>query len=276
MTEPTDLSLGSDAEMEATGTENRLTSITTSTRNWILYLPPEIRIMIYRNVLQLPHEIFWRFPLLHTRPRLQALLSLLRTSSVIRAEAIPVFFRENTFIFSSRSPSLATGSFWWLIRNVTMFIELSARDQGPREQFLDILHHLGNPSTIRGKLTLYIALFFPFFSRHRCLLLVYICGLGRFTNFRAVELQIVCLGPRAPNPAIFYDFFENAQRQVLGPATAATPRVTGEAETFVRGPVLTFFPQQFVNAQPRREDVDWMEYLDGIRLTWNGDETDAN
>lgn len=265
MPELNDLPTGSDTAMEDAGTEDQPTLSITSTRNWILYLPPEIRMIIYRDVLQLPHEIPWEFPLLRSLPNLQVLASLLRTSSLIRREAIPVFFGVNTFSFSRWSPRLAVGSSWWLIQNLAIYIQIGAANHGPRQQFLDIIHNLGNPSTIRGTLSVYITMDFPFLSFRRVPLHFYLRSLGRFTNFRAVELYLFCRGPLAPDPAIFYGLFENAQRYVLGPAR---PLATGHG--------LIFLPQQFVNAQSRREDVDWMEYLDGIRLTWRGDETDAD
>lgn len=75
-------------------TETLLTPAITSSHNWILYLPPELRMMIYRYVLKLHFAISYYLPFL---PHVQVVTGILHTSSLIRRESICVFYRENTF-----------------------------------------------------------------------------------------------------------------------------------------------------------------------------------
>lgn len=57
---------------------------------------------------------------------------------------------------------------------------------------------------------------------------------------------------------------------------AMTP-VCGPAQSFVTIGGLRFYPQDYLNSLPREVDVDWMDRLDGIRLSWNqGTPTNAH
>lgn len=47
--------------------------------------------------------------------------------------------------------------------------------------------------------------------------------------------------------------------------------IFGPAESIADGRGLVFHPQNHLSSLPRKEAVDWMDHLDGIRLNWNED-----
>lgn len=116
-TEPEDTTQNLSVSIAAT--ESELSLSTPSIRNWILFLPPEIRLIVYRDVLLLPYcvpyDFGWILPdlrhinespfisFLHAgrHPGVQAVTGILLTSRLIPKECLSVFYRENTFMFPS-------------------------------------------------------------------------------------------------------------------------------------------------------------------------------
>lgn len=294
MTDPNDLSLDNEREPEDTttetvtneialqnqsasnvATENQHTSGSTSTRNWILYLPPEIRAMIYRYVLQqyptLPYEPFslnphWQF----------SLTPILNTSRLIRREGLDIFYRENTF----RIPQ----NFWTcypapspqyndiiqnfrchtsLIQNSATYTQLSDTIEGPDEAFLAVIHRFTDPAIIRGT----IEFSFSISNGHYrgAPLDFFIHCLGRFTNFRIVEVHFY-YDRDDLSTAVYRDRVETALRFVLGPARTHDSR----PDSYL-GPGLIFYPQRFLHAQQSEENVNGIDRQDR-----DGDEANAD
>lgn len=256
-------------------TENQSSPSIAFTRNWIVYLPPEIRLIIYRYVLQLPYELPYDSSLLWRDPTMQGLTGILYTSRLIRGESLDVFLRENTFYFLAfftRLTATPSARIRDTIQNITVDIRLSRCYRGPRELFLGIIQTFGDPAIIRGTFNVRFFLFLHGHSLSRVSLYFFLRGLGRFTNFRIIELDLF-YRRRAPLDATMYcNSIENALQPALGLATR---------HFHATGHDLAFFPQEFLNSQPSRENHDWIDCLDGIRLDWNGDgingdDTDAH
>lgn len=244
-------------------TENLPTSSTASRRNWLLYLPPELRLIIYHYVLQLPYDLpynpqrFWGYS------DIQAVTGILRTSRLFREEGVDVFFRRNTFLVRRLVqpfqviPSRRIAD---RLQNIVIDIRIAVALQRPRARFIDIIHNFGDPAIVRRTFRVNFFMSLRYILR-RPPLDFFIRGLGRFTNFEVVEVDLFYRRRPAMSTAVHCDRVERALQFVLGPAE---PRAAGHG--------LTFLPQQFLRAQPSRENCDWMDYLDGIRLDWNGDE----
>lgn len=248
----------------ATANQHNLAII--STRNWFLYLPPEIRLIIYHHVLLLPHDVNYDFPMVWRHPEVQAVTGILRTSRLIRGEAIDVFLRENTFVFLPWLMSLpimaSIPQSNDRIQNFTVDILLCPPwYQSLHPFFTAIMRHLGDTTIIRGTLSVHFTIDLDD-DVHGAHFRSYLRGLGRFTNFQVVEIDFVDPMRRAQSTAMHCDFLHNALRFVLGPA-----------KPYTEGEGLIFYPQRFMNAQPPRENVDWIDLLDGIRLDWDRDET---
>lgn len=251
-------------------TENQPAPTIAPLRNWILYLPAETREIVFQYLLQLPQPVPYHLRSLWSRRDVQAHTGILRTSRLIHREGINIFYRVNTFSVPilptfTMVPSRRIGD---TMQNLSVNISLLSRLQGTREQFIALIHTFGDPAILRG--TFSICIFLP--PRYRlqpCPLQLFLRGLGRFTNFRVVTVNVaharvpVLLTSRCFGIESHYQRIENFLRPVLGPPE---PRAIRQA--------LTFLPQSFLNAQRSRED--WMDYLDGIRLDWNGDEANAD
>lgn len=260
---------------DGTGSQNQLVSdavtehhpvpTTTPPRNWILYLPPEVRDIVFRYVLQLPCPVPYHLPFLRSIKGVQARTGIFHTSRLIHAESINVFYRVNTF-YVSRLPRitvLPSQSVSDMIQNLNFDISLGiAFMRTCREQFIALVLTFGDPAIIRGTLRVLIYIPPPH-HRRPSPLPFFLRGLRRFTNFRVVEINLRYTSRTTYTIAGHYGRVENALRTVLGPTT---PPATGQG--------LTFLPQRFLNTQRPRED-DWMNHLDGVRLDWNGDGTDA-
>lgn len=278
-----------------TAIETQSTPSSASTRNWILFLPPEIRLMVYRNLLRLPDRLLLDLPAVWACPTVQAVTGIVRTSKLIRLESIDVFYRENTFLIRrfprfTIFPSRQIGD---RIQNLAFGISLLTTSQGDRDQFICIIKNFGDPSIIRGTFNVRFVLPTRYRLR-RTPLQFYLRGLGRFTNFQIVGVDLAYWRECTLNIARHFPRLENALKFVLGPARH---RATGQGQTFLlqryvqgtmrprpMGHDLTFHPQQFLNAQRflnaqlSQKNVDGMDYLDGIRLGWNKNEleTDQN
>ncbi|MCJ1467991.1 hypothetical protein MMC07_006617 [Pseudocyphellaria aurata] len=240
----------------------------TSTRNWILYLPPEIRRIIYRHVLQEPCELSWNWLPSLSQSGLQALPGLFFTSRLIYRESMEAFYRVNTFYVHSWHPRMALSPsrpMSHLLQNLHVPVWLSEHGHIDRRQFGEVIKAIGDPNIIRHTLYLEIKMFppsdmFPLPSMqflHQ--------GLGRFTNFRHVEVGISYTNRPDLSCAMQYEGVVNAMQQVLGPATC------GRLRNGRNG--LTFHPQRFLNRQPPQESVDWIDHLGELHRLWNEDDS---
>lgn len=259
-------------EETAPGSQNQVVSNTvteqpaptiTPPRDWILYLPPEVRAMVFRYVLRLPHPVPYYLPTLWGRNDVQAQAGILRTSRLIYRESIDVFYNVNTFFFLRHwritvAPSQTVGH---MIQNLDVDIDLrlSLTTPAPRAQFHALTRIFGDPARVRG--TLSFRIFFPEDRPCRPNTLQYfVRRLHQFSNFRTVEVNFrFTWYTHASSRARLYNRVETNLRTRLGPAG---PRAAEES--------LIFLPQQFLKARRLRED------LERLRLDGNGDRTDPD
>lgn len=251
-------------------TENEPTASITRPRDWILYLPPEIRMSIFRHLLQLPFHLPYNLPLLLVHPHLQTLIGIFRTSRLIRRESIDVFYRDNVFYrmrtFRVRTwyPRFTVVPSWRIgdmIQNLAIDMQLSRPYRALREQFINMINAFGDPAIVLGTPT--VLFFFVAHLRHRWdrgPLHFFLGGLGRFTNFQIVNIHVRPLLP----PAL-----TNVLTQVVNPLRLAL----GPANPHDRGYGLTFLPQRFLNTRSSRQNIDFIDQLAGIHLDSNRDET---
>lgn len=279
MTEPNNLSTDSDLPDDTSiqnqsvrnaAIESQHPPGSASTRNWILYLPPEVRLVIYGYVFQLPFALPYDSQLLWAHPVVQSITGILRTSRLFRAESMTVFYRESTFFFQTWSPSftiLPSQQIGDMVQNFDIEILVAFGDRHLPNQFINIIHAFGNSAIIRGTLNVHFFLSGP--SPHlwpRPPLEFHLGCLCRFTNFRIVEVNISYNYNRSSQATQRYrDRVEDALQFVLGPARPT-----------LRGNGLIFRPQQFLNAQLQLQNLESTDRLDGIRLNWNGDESNAD
>ncbi|MCJ1428710.1 hypothetical protein MMC29_006621 [Sticta canariensis] len=238
--------------------------LSTSNRLGLLSVPPEVRILIYRHLLveENPLSTYWigsydPFP------------AILNTSSLIRQEAFQVFYGENTFYIGNVHPGFSILNNQQ-IRNTILNVRFIFRLNDPspnraRTNFINLIEAFGSPAIVRRTLTIIIRVG-PFYNHlfdwlNR--------GLPRFTNFRNVIFRYVpdsshlCAKGFCP---IVCQLHEQILPPVFGPGSSQGVRRR-----------LVFHPQRYLNSLPPGVDVDWMDYLDGIRLTWDQDPpSDAN
>lgn len=230
-----------------------------STRNPMefLDLPRELRFMIYRHLLVRPHSL--EITSVHPKPRLA--VNVLRTSKLIHREASDILYRENRFTNCAMSPYESLTPFPRIvdtIQNTNVGLLIKPQEFLPLKGFLKFMHYFGTPSITRDTLRINFVVLTSSarpVEEFRIPLRWLRRALGRFTNFRTVELQIWHY--RAQNRFFdILDFFEAALAPVLGPAeTSADPRDG-----------LRFHP---LDHRDRTRDLrggDWADFLDGIRL----------
>ncbi|MCJ1462543.1 hypothetical protein MMC07_001145 [Pseudocyphellaria aurata] len=232
------------------GSNAELTLSATSTRNWIMWLPPEIRNMIYRQVLQLPEPIPYYTPILLRHPAVQAVTGILRTCRSIRRESTDVFFRANFFCVRPWVPSIdvfPSRRINDMIQNIEMEIPLSAAAlEGPREQFMCLMRIFGQPGIERG--TLRIRFLLHIRRRHdgpQPSMSFYLVALGQFASFRSVEIDLYHSQRPNLSTAKDCDRVKTALQDLLGPATSRA-----------KGHGLTFFPRKFRSTQRMRGEDD--------------------
>ena len=225
MTEPNDRSFvnsttpekESDAD-EAMSSKGAVAKV-ISTRTGLLDLPPEIRLMIFR------HLLVRQIPLPGVLPHTEASfpdLSILRTSKLIHQEAFDVFYKENRFHSWFWKPPFPVSRFPRIvntIQNIETDMTLGAtfsdskKPRGGVAAFVRLMQCLENHSIIRRKLvlTLYID---P--SPHSLKWLV--GALGRFTNFRTINLHLLAVWFRVPHKEFFEwcEHLKTALKPVLG------------------------------------------------------------
>lgn len=232
--------------------------ISTGNPPGLLDLPPELRLMVFRHLLVYPHNLD-----LEDRNVSRPPIAILRASRLINKEAFDVLYRGNRFIFKSYGhPSHWPRSFQSFPRFIDMMqnihVEIPLYSKLAIPWFLIYMRRFGNPSSTRGT-----------FAVDFCNLSVvedrtpmmewFIGALGRFTNFKTIELRFSKTIAYRVQITNVTEYFESALEPVLG-----------HAEYFGhKGRGLRFHPMDHPNHRRKLEDTDWADYLDGIRLEWN-------
>lgn len=270
---------------EATPEHPSTTNVTsTSSKLGLLALPAELRVIVLRHLLLANCPI----PTGRMTPSYQPLPAMLHTSRLIRQEAFQVFYAENSFFIGALNPTysiLSNQQIRDTIQNVH-YDEFDERlDSSPAHRqliFIDMIREFGSPAIVRH--TLNIVFRIDHRTCHK-LLHFFVRGMPRFTNFRTIRFRFLARSLKSPEgnltdpetlrarnlvqamhslavslEAAYCVIYERALTPVFGP-----PRpLDGQ-----RG--LEFHPQDYLNYLPPKVEVDWMEYLDGIRLDWNRD-----
>lgn len=239
-------------------------AISTSSRIGLLSLPPELRVHVLRHLLVENHPLSTdqHFAGYNLYP------PVLRTSVLIRREAFQVFYGENSFFIGEMhppSPLFQNRQISDTIQNVHYVVTLNG-SRGRQLGFIHVIRKFGSPTVVRGTLNL---IFFvgPYGSNLR---LWFARVLPAFTNFRTVQVRFVAqTAHRVPEAEALCLLICDGYKAVLTPAF-------GPAESFADGHGLRFHPQQHLNSLPPESDVDWIDYLGGIRLIWNQDPPTIN
>lgn len=255
-----------DAEEAASEDQAVLEVISTRTPTGLLDLPAEVRLMIFRHLLVCPYSL--EIPSLSPRPRLP--IGILRTSRLLYREAFEVLYRENRFANGgSLFPQDSLTQFPQVIdamQNFCFGVELHD-DFEPDRGFLRFMRHFGNPSIRRGALSLELwsagyevdpdqaPLMPPIWFIH---------ALGRFTNFKTVELHTYHIGGRDRLCEVL-DYLKTGLEPVLGDAESSSPDGKG----------LRFHPRDHRYRSRVPSAGDWADSLNGMRLGWNQVATNA-
>lgn len=254
--------------------------ISTSSGPGLLSLPPELRVHVFRYLLLKPH------PLSDVEP----IPAILSTCQLIRREAFQVIYGENFFdidFYPYLSSMLTNQHIRDAIQNIHFEPELyglsaSRTDDAlscyalaylSRLKMITLVREFGSPAIVRGTLNIifhvgaYENSMFPWFLK----------AVHRFTNFRIIQFEF-----HAGFPLIHADDFPDLPlAEKLCPHLcdvlqhSLTP-VFGPAQAFANGCGRRFYPQRYLSSLPLKVDVDWPDYLDGIRLDWNRDPTNAD
>ena len=252
MKRPVDSLKVSEMEPKNTSEDQTVTNIPTRNGPGLLDLPPEIRYLIYRHLL-LHHDLsqlWW-----HSVP--QNYLAVLKTNRLINREASSVFYQENTFadcFWSSYFRMALPPGVIDMLQNVqlTLFVDGTEEAAKPFKEdtvatFWKFIKRFGNQSIVRNTLavTLWVDRFampampaMPWFTSR----------LGRFTNFRTIELSF--RDSRVP-PSDITNIREYVQ-------TALEPML-GHAEEFENDgfevKCLRFHPLDFSRAQNASQEL---------------------
>lgn len=195
-------------------------------------------------------------------------VAILRASRLIHREAFDILYRENKFVGSF------TSSRWSIIRfprilDTVQNIEYNVSVlPGPLagKGFLKLMHHFGTPSTIPGTRRGTLTVNFSLEARFHLPLKWLVRPLRRFTNFQTIELHVYRDGRREPMVTVL-DYLEAALKPTLGDAEDCSRARNG----------LRFHPIDHRNRCKELDDGhgDWGDFLDGIRLGYNDEITNA-
>lgn len=205
---------GLEVDEAASGSQDVAKVMPTRTQLGLPYLPPEIRVMIFRHLLVYPKALDFRSRTPHPRPS----VAILRTSRLIYRGASHVLYRENQFMNCSGSLHYSLACFPQVrdtIRNVHVNIAMNSRSFAIQE-VLSFLELFGTLSIIRGTLTLCFVLdgdsahlpctqHFEWFTQ----------VLGRISNFRTLEFYFDGFGTRGQISNLL-EYFQTALEPVLG------------------------------------------------------------
>lgn len=241
--------------------QERLTTanaISTSGGLGLCSLPPELRVEIFRNLLVEP------FPLTLTRCPIP---DILNTSHLIRREALQVFYGENTFSIDLRLRQ-SWPNFNRHIRDTIQNINFEPRlsEEGgwtlphrSQREMIGLICHFGSPAIVRRNLNITFRVGACTTYQHG-LFSWFLVALRRFTNFRNIQVEF-------RNGSLCSELCETLKRS-LSP-------FFGPAESSADECGLRFHPHRCSSASSP-EFVDWMDFLDGIRLDWNRDGTNPD
>lgn len=248
----------SEKELDAGETTLKTRSVANvlSTRSLLGLLdrPPEIRMMIFRHLLVYPYYLANRLWPIGPRPS----VAILRTNKLIHREAFEVLYGENTFFkrfwssycFQNWFPRVSD-----TMQNIHMEIAM-CRKSSDIQKFLTLIHYF-DPSIIRDTLVVEFLTEFSLVGPLKW----FIRALGRFTNFRTILIEVRLYDPFCYHRNIFHlrEYLKTALEPLLGYAQGCT--------------ILRFHPLDHRNFW--REDGDWADSLDGIRLNWKENDMDA-
>lgn len=231
--------------------------------------------------MPLPHDN--RYLLLEHRPfsthrpdeDYQPFPAIFNTCELIRQEAFQVMYGENIFYIGFRHPRdsiLSNRQISDTIQNVHFEARLNARYLSAnvtRLNFDEVVQEFGSPTILRGTLNI----IFHVGAHQNSLQQWFIERLPRLINFRIIRIRFVANWvrvdlPRADQLCIILRRMQCLSLSpVFGPA-----RLFSDNDGFV----LLFHPQAYLNSLPVQEDADFHDYLDGFRLDWNQNPTNAD
>ncbi|MCJ1262425.1 hypothetical protein MMC22_002295 [Lobaria immixta] len=239
-------------------TENQSVMIAPyRSRLGFLSLPAEIRLLVYRE-MYLPNTaaIYWR--------ELETIPALLATCKLIMKEAFAVLWGENPFEWGSTPPPLLPNPLHRVV-DAIQTLEVSLPLGKVSATFIDLIHRFGDPARIRHTLKISFVLYNVHESFDSRQIRWFISGLGRFTNFRVVEIAIGRYFQPLPISNHLSQWVAKAMQTRLGPCK---PRADKKG--------LVWHPQAYLNAQRPQALVDWIDLLEGIRLDRNRDGASAD
>ncbi|MCJ1267500.1 hypothetical protein MMC22_007385, partial [Lobaria immixta] len=222
-----------------------------------LSLPAELRVLIFRHLLLSSCSLstYWDGTDSECFP------AILNTCRLIRREAYQVYFGENTFCDFFKLPRLSILNIR-PIRDTVQNIQFVVWLNGPSSpqaklSFIRMIHELGSPTDARG------TLFMNFFvgNARNDVLSWYAKGLPRFTNFRTIRVEFFG-GSTDTLAKHLCSLLCHNQELNFSP-------LFGPAEYFADGRGLQFRPRRYLNTLPPEVEVDWIDYLDGVRLNWS-------
>ena len=270
MTEPKDRPLAtsttSDNEPDELPSKNQAVTNVISKSNGpgLIDLPAEVRIMIFRHLLVSPHDLRpFRWPL---EP--QKSLGILNTNRLIHGEAFGVLYGENIFADPFWTPNTSVNLSARVTKSLqhihvyTMVLKGDPAKSSSIPKFLKLIHHFGDQSIIRGSLTVEFYVDGPLVG----LLKWYVRALGRFTNFRMIELYFddrMFDHPR--DGPLLLKYLQTALEPVLGCAESYETVISAKYKK--KG--LRFHPVTHPDLWRSPEHGDWADFLDGIRLEWD-------
>ncbi|MCJ1466493.1 hypothetical protein MMC07_005112 [Pseudocyphellaria aurata] len=237
-------------------------TISMNSRIELLSLPPEVRVLVYRHLLVQDHPISTNWQYSTNSPFPLPSPPILNTCELIRQEAFQVMYAENTFFIGVMHPAVSilnNRQISDIIQNVHYEARLNSTSPHLRRvSFIHLIREFGSPAIIRRALTI---IFRVGAYGNNNLLSWFNRGLPRFTNFRTVQFEFVPYSAHT-RALRLCPIICNGHEQHFAP-------VFGPAESFADGRGLLFRPQGFLDSLPPEVAVDWMDYLDGIRLDWN-------
>lgn len=242
--------------------ENQPTPL-ISIRNWFLYLTPEIRLIIYRHVLQLLYLIF--------QPCYGKafLCEVAQLGSLhlgwFEEKVLTLSIRENTISFPTWFPSRRIAD---MIQNISIDILLyGASHQRPREHLISFIHTFRDPATIRGTFTVKFIR-----SPNFCAAMIWISMFARCVD-----------SPTSRNPCPVS--WQSCPERCYSPQSRPYRRLCrktlydscwDQRDLVPREALWYFLPHWFLDVWLPRENIDWMDHLEGLRLYGSADEANAD
>ncbi|MCJ1468741.1 hypothetical protein MMC07_007371 [Pseudocyphellaria aurata] len=222
----------------------------------LLDLPPDVRTRIFRHLLVDPDGV--DLGLWATRPRPRT--EILRTSRLIYAEAFAVLYGENDFLYFPGSRLTWSPHIVDAIQNVRVDVPLGLLEQATRH-FRHQAHLFGSRGIARGTLTVEFLVDGPGRSARPLVdwfvpLRWFVAALGRFVNFRTVQLHVLRAGVRNSARSLrMLTYLEAALEPVLGLAEEGSREEKG----------VRFHPLDHWRLWKEFTDGDWADFLDRIR-----------